>query len=189
MPRGQTDGGETAALPPVPVAGRLYVATRAGELLRVSPADGAIDGRIALGAAPSTQPVFDDGHIVVGTVSGELIMLKSKDRNLTGWNQWGGGATHSGVNNDDPASLDDGLFTGDGQSPAVRTGRELADAVRAALRRYAKTTDATAKTARREFWQFNRELEEDKELTGSQRETLKSNIKRRLKQLNAQIGV
>jgi outer membrane protein assembly factor BamB len=181
----QNDGAEPAALPPVTVAGRLYVATRGGELLRVSPQDGSIDGRVALGAAAATQPVFDDGRIVVGTSAGELIMLKSKDHKLTGWNQWGGGATHSGIESDNTTSFDDSLFTDDGEPRAVlRTGRELSDATRAALRKYAKTSDKTIEKARRELEDLNHELDLDTALPQQQRETLKFALKRRLKQLD-----
>jgi outer membrane protein assembly factor BamB len=180
----QPQGGEPAALPPVAVAGRLYVATRAGELLRVSPRDGSIDGRVALGAAAATQPVFDDGRIVVGTVSGELIMLKSKDHKLTGWNQWGGGAAHSGIDNDDPGTTDDGLFSDEGEPRAARTGQDLVDATRASLKKFAKTTDKTAEKAREEFSLLNRELEHDTVLPRQQRDTLRFAVKRRQRQLD-----
>jgi outer membrane protein assembly factor BamB len=187
LPRPEANGSDMAALPPVAVAGRLYVATRAGELLRVSPADGSIDGQVKLGAAASTQPVFDDGHIVVGTVSGELVMLKSKDRKLTGWNQWGGGASHAGVDSNDPAAVDDGLFTPEDEPPPVaRTGQKLADATRAALRRFAKVSGKAAGKARQELGQINDELEQDTVMPQQQRDTLRFAVKRRLRQLDAE---
>ena len=91
------DRSETVALPPAAAAGRLFIATRAGQLLKVRPRDGNIDGRLELDARPSTQPVIDEGRIVIGTVSGELIVLNGSDPTLTGWNQWGGNAVHSNV--------------------------------------------------------------------------------------------
>jgi outer membrane protein assembly factor BamB len=91
------DRNESAALPPAAAGGRLFVATRAGQLLKVNPQNGSIDGRFDIGKTASTQPILDDGRIVLGTTDGELIMLKTKDRTLTGWNQWGGNAIHSGI--------------------------------------------------------------------------------------------
>ena len=184
--REHVDGGEPAALPPAVAANRLYVATRAGQVLRVDPQHGRIDGRIEIGEPLSTQPVFDNGRLVVGTSSGELIVLKSTDRSLTGWNQWGGDSIRSGGSTTGTAS--DRSPIADGKLPIAPAGRELADATRAALHRWAKVKieDGNAEDAKVELQAIHDELQQDTRLSKAQRESLEYAVGRRLKRLGAE---
>jgi outer membrane protein assembly factor BamB len=89
--------GDHAAAPPAVANGKLFVATRSGQLLRVDPDSGKITGRINLDAPAASQPVIDHGRVLVGTTRSELVCVDTGDPKLTGWNQWGGDAAHSGV--------------------------------------------------------------------------------------------
>ena len=82
--------------------GKLFVATRGGQLLRVDPQGGRITGRVALGAPAASQPVIEGGRIFVGTRNGELVCVRTSDPKLTGWNQWGGNADRSNIDDADP---------------------------------------------------------------------------------------
>ena len=81
------------------------------------------------------------------------------------------------------------------QTPAVqqplvplRTGPELRDAVRAALRRWARPSDKEADLAAREFLVLFGELQQDNRLAMSQREELRNKIRGRLLNLAQQIN-
>lgn len=186
LPHGNVDRGEPAALPPAVAGKRLYVATRAGQLLRVDPKNGKIDESIDMGTPLSTQPVFDNGRLVVGTSTGELIVLSSIDRSLTGWNQWGGDSIRSGGSGV-TATADPSPF-GDWKPPIPRSGRELADATRAALRRWAKVKaeDENAEDAKSDLQAIHDELEQDTSLPKTQREAFKYAVRRCLKRLGAE---
>jgi hypothetical protein len=71
---------------------------------------------------------------------------------------------------------------------APRTGKELADAARAALRQWAKPSNENAPTAAREFIALYRELQVDAKLSRSQREDLRLKVRGRLLQLAQQIA-
>ena len=88
--------GDPAAAPPAVANGKLFVATRSGQLLRIDPTNGRITGRVNLDAPAASQPVIDQGRVLVGTTKGELVCINTGDPALTGWNQWGGDAAHSG---------------------------------------------------------------------------------------------
>ncbi len=186
LPHGNVDGGEPAALPPAVAGKSLYVATCAGQLLRVDPRNGKIDGSIDIGTPLSTQPVFDNGRLVVGTSSGELIVLKSTDRSLTGWNQWGGDSIRSAGST--TATAADPSPIADGKLPIARAGRELADATRAALRRWVKVKaeDENAEDAKWDLQVIRDELEQDARLPKTQREAFKYAVRRCLKRLGAE---
>ncbi len=77
--------------------GKMFVATRDGQLLRVDPQGGRITGRIPLGAPASSQPIIEGGRIFVGTGNGDLVCVQTNDPRLTGWNQWGGNAARSNI--------------------------------------------------------------------------------------------
>lgn len=71
---------------------------------------------------------------------------------------------------------------------AGRTGPELRDAVRVALRRWARPTDAQAESAAREFIALYRELRADDKLAQSQRGYFAGKVRGRLIQLSEQIS-
>ena len=186
LPQENVDRGEPAALPPAVAGNRLYVATRAGQVLRVDPQNGNIDGRLEISEPLSTQPVFDNGRLVVGTSSGELIVVKSKDRSLTGWNQWGGNSVRSGGSV--TAAASDPSPIADLEPPVARTGSDLADATRAALRRWAKVKaqDDNAEDAKVELEAIRDELQRDTRLPKAQREALEYAVRHGLKRLGAE---
>jgi hypothetical protein len=68
-----------------------------------------------------------------------------------------------------------------------RKGTELRDAVRAALRRWAKPADAQADAAAREFLVLFKELQSDDQLSRTQREYFAQKVRIRLMQLSDQI--
>lgn len=72
-------------------------------------------------------------------------------------------------------------------APAPRKGAELRDAVRAALRRWAKPADAEADAAAREFLALYGELQSDDQLSRSQRQYFSQRVRIRLMQLSDQI--
>jgi hypothetical protein len=76
------------------------------------------------------------------------------------------------------------------QQPVVplRTGKELGDAVRSALKQWARPTDKQASAAAREFLAIYKELQADTRLAKSQREELRSKVRSRLIQLGRQIA-
>ncbi len=70
-----------------------------------------------------------------------------------------------------------------------REGPELREAVRAALRRWAKPTDAEADAAAREFITLYREIEADQRLSRSQCRYFRNKVRTRLTKLSDQIAV
>ena len=68
-----------------------------------------------------------------------------------------------------------------------RKGPELRDAVRAALRRWAKPSDAQADAAAREFLVLFKELQSDDQLSRTQREYFAQKVRIRLMRLSDQI--
>ena len=70
----------------------------------------------------------------------------------------------------------------------LRNGPELRDAVRAALRRWARPTDTQADQAAREFLRLHEELQADAKLSRSQRAYFLGKVRIRLAQLSDQIS-
>ena len=73
-------------------------------------------------------------------------------------------------------------------SQKPRSGRELSDAVQAALRRWARPSDARADQAAREFLTLFDELGKDRDLGPVSREALQVKVRARLAQLADQIS-
>src|SRR5258708_1093726 len=73
-------------------------------------------------------------------------------------------------------------------APVARSGRELADAAHAALRKWAKAGDKEADAAARDLLGIFCELQQDTRLARSTRETLRTTVRARLDQLSTQIG-
>jgi Skp family chaperone for outer membrane proteins len=71
---------------------------------------------------------------------------------------------------------------------STRTGGELREAVHQALRRWAQPSDQQADAAAREFLALYKDLQADKQLSSSQRESLLSKVRGRLEQLSQQIS-
>ena len=72
---------------------------------------------------------------------------------------------------------------------STRTGAELREAVRAALRRWARPSDAEADAAAREFLALYKEIQADDQLSRSQREYFVQKVRIRLMRLSDQIAV
>lgn len=72
--------------------------------------------------------------------------------------------------------------------PAPRTGPKLRDAVRAALRRWGRASEAESEAAAREFLILHRELRADNRLSRSQREYFLQRVRFRLIRLSDQIS-
>ena len=70
----------------------------------------------------------------------------------------------------------------------LRSGRELSDAVQAALRRWVRPSDAVADQAAREFLVLYNELGQDRSLGSAVRESLRVKVRGRLAQLADQIS-
>jgi hypothetical protein len=73
-------------------------------------------------------------------------------------------------------------------SQLPRQGYELRDAVRSALRRWARPSDAEASSAAKEFLRLFEELQAETHLARSQRESLRNQVRNRLVQLSDQIS-
>ena len=71
---------------------------------------------------------------------------------------------------------------------APRTGRELQDAVRAALRRWARVSGKEADLAARDFLALYHELQADDQLARAQRQDLAGKLRSRLLKLSEQIS-
>jgi hypothetical protein len=69
-----------------------------------------------------------------------------------------------------------------------RKGHELREAIRTALKRWAKPTNEEAQEAAREFISLFIEIERDDKLAASQREYLRTKVRRRLLDLRVQIA-
>jgi hypothetical protein len=74
------------------------------------------------------------------------------------------------------------------KAPVARSGRELADAAHAALRKWAKANDKEADAAARDLLGIYCELQQDTQLARSTRESLRTTVRARLDQLATQIG-
>ena len=73
-------------------------------------------------------------------------------------------------------------------APVARTGRELADAAHAALRKWAKASDKEADAAARDLLGIFCELQQDTRLARSTRETLRTTVRSRLYKLSTKTG-
>jgi hypothetical protein len=73
-------------------------------------------------------------------------------------------------------------------APVARSGRELADAAHAAMRKWAKASDKEADAAARDLLGIYCELQQDTKLARSTRETLRTTVRARLDQLSTQIS-
>jgi len=78
--------------------------------------------------------------------------------------------------------------TGDQPPVVLRTGPELRGAVHAALRRWARPSDAEARPAARQFLVLYHELKRDEELAASSRAHLLAKVRGRLLKLGDQIA-
>ena len=90
------DGGHLGTAP-LAAGGRVLVATLKGEVLELDPAKGSVKKRHSVGGTVRSQPVVDQGWILVGTDDGRLVAIDTRDKSLTGWPMWGGNAARSGT--------------------------------------------------------------------------------------------
>ncbi len=84
-------------LPPVAGGNALVVATKRGELLCLDPGSGEVRAKYHLGERLIFPPVVVAGNIYAGTAQGNLICIKTGDRQLTGWPCWGGSANRNAL--------------------------------------------------------------------------------------------
>jgi outer membrane protein assembly factor BamB len=89
-------GGALGA-PPVAAGDSLFVATLAGDVLRIARDSGKVVARYNVGSPIRAQPAVEDGFLYVGTTDGKLVAIDLGDRRLSGWPMWGGNAARTGT--------------------------------------------------------------------------------------------
>lgn len=85
------------AAPPAAAGGVLVVPTTQGQVLVVDPSNGEIRQRFEVGSPLRTQAVVHEGWIYVGTGSGELVGIDTRDQRLTGWPTWAANSARTGA--------------------------------------------------------------------------------------------
>lgn len=90
------EGGFLATAPAL-AGGQIFVATLAGELLQIDPADGKVQERRRVAGPIRFQPAIDGGRAYLGTQDGKVECIDLRDPRLTGWPMWGGDPAHTGL--------------------------------------------------------------------------------------------
>lgn len=108
---GQSDGsagtssgvgqGQPSVTPPSYANGKLYVGSAWGDVACVNADSGDIAWRYRLpeGQSVTSQVILDHGMAYATTSKGNIICINTNDPAATGWNAWGGSATHNGASN------------------------------------------------------------------------------------------
>lgn len=101
------DGSIRWALPIHPGVDNTPIVTLAGKNLAVNinntklaliePTKGTLLKEINLGQVPSSEPAIANGWIYSGTKSGKMVAIKTNDKLLDGWGQWGMNGGHNPV--------------------------------------------------------------------------------------------
>lgn len=82
---------------PLAAGGSVFVATLAGQVVRLDPKSGSQVAAYPVGGKVRSQPVVAGGWIYVGTEDGRLVAIDTKDPKVTGWTTWGGNAQRTGI--------------------------------------------------------------------------------------------
>lgn len=75
----------------------VFVASLAGDVLRLDPKDGRLRQTYPVRSPVRAQPVAMAGWIYVGTEDGKLVAIDTKDPTVDGWPMWGGNAARTGT--------------------------------------------------------------------------------------------
>jgi outer membrane protein assembly factor BamB len=82
--------------PSLTLAGKnLVVNVNNTKLAFVEPTKGTFIKEINVGHVPSSEPVIANGWIYTGTKSGKMVAIKTADKLLDGWGQWGMNGSHN----------------------------------------------------------------------------------------------
>ena len=81
--------------PPVYANGYIIVATLKGEVLIFDEAKGELTKKYNIKDPIRYQPVVDNGWIYVTTVNSKMYAINTGNKNITGWNMWGGNAART----------------------------------------------------------------------------------------------
>jgi len=73
----------------------MYLVSGNGHVLSVDKDSGKVKYMYGLKESMTFQPALANGNIYLGTNSGRLICLKTKDPDADGWTAWGGNARHN----------------------------------------------------------------------------------------------
>jgi outer membrane protein assembly factor BamB len=88
---------DPAFTPPAVANRKLFVGTRAGQVVCLAADTGAELFRVTVGEPVLFQPAVAAGRVYVGTSSGKLFCVETGDPADDGWPMWGGTATRNGV--------------------------------------------------------------------------------------------
>ncbi|HWO23445.1 MAG TPA: PQQ-binding-like beta-propeller repeat protein [Kofleriaceae bacterium] len=92
----QQQGGALGTAP-LAAGGSILLGTLGGEVVRLDQKTGKRLATYAVGAPVRSQPVVANGWIYVGTDTGQLVAIDTKDPTVTGWSTWGGNAQRTGL--------------------------------------------------------------------------------------------
>jgi Ca-activated chloride channel homolog len=81
--------------PPVYANGYIIVATLKGEVLIFDEAKGELFKKYNVKDPIRYQPVVDNGWIYVTTVNSKMYAINTGNKNITGWNMWGGNSART----------------------------------------------------------------------------------------------
>jgi outer membrane protein assembly factor BamB len=89
------EAGGFLGTPPISAGNSIIVATYNGNILVMDSQTGKVNEQFDTHESIRYQPVVEDGWIYVTSTSGKLIAINTKNKNITGWPQWGGNAERS----------------------------------------------------------------------------------------------
>ena len=82
-------------LPPALGGEHLYLASTLGHVVCMHQESGDLDFMYDLGRPLSAQPCLARGSILLGSLTGDLICVRSGHEDADGWSMWGGNAGHN----------------------------------------------------------------------------------------------
>jgi len=75
----------------------ILASTKSNELVLIDPLKGEKIKKYNVSEILSSEPAIANGWIYCGTKNGKLLAINTKDKNISGWNQWGMNANHNPV--------------------------------------------------------------------------------------------
>ena len=88
-------GGHLAS-PPSVIGNHSFIGTTTGEICWYDNKNGNKKWSYNVGQPVRFQPALAEGRIYFGTTHGRLCCIDLEDKEITGWNMWGGSAAHNG---------------------------------------------------------------------------------------------